>query len=108
MIRWWELARDLAGTGDFLFGALRDPLGLEPRLVALGSVVESYDRIANSDPVISDEAHQRLIEAMVATIDNPKIAKHYTRLRHANEHIQRDRFRRGLDLDRVELYEPTG
>lgn len=95
--RWWQLHERLGGTGGILFGALRDPLGLEPQLVALSSVVESYDRIVTPDPKIAQGEHDRSVAQMLASITDDQTREHYAlRLAYANEPSQGARFRRML------------
>lgn len=90
--RWWDLHHRLAGAGDFLFGVLRDPTSLEPQLITLTSVIEGYHRAFHDEPAIPAKEHNKIVERMLATIEDEEIARHYeVRLLHADETSQRQR-----------------
>lgn len=90
---WWELHDRLGGVSDFLFGALRDPMSLEPQLTTLASVTEGYHRAAHENLVLTDAEHEQLVERILAPLSEAETARHYkARLSHGNEPMQKDRF----------------
>lgn len=89
---WLRLNRDLAGTGDFLFGALEPSQTLETQLVTFGSVMESYHRAFLDDNQISNGEHEEIVAKMCAAVADESTRDLYaSRLKHANERTQRER-----------------
>jgi len=90
--RWWEIHGRLAGAGDFLFGALRDPMSLEPQLVTLASVIEGYHRAFDDGLAVCDDDHEAITRRMLETVEDAERRELYSRrLRYANELTQHDR-----------------
>jgi ApeA N-terminal domain 1 len=86
LCRWFSLHRQLGGAADFLFGALAEPLPLEPRLITMASVAEAYHRAFHDLPVIASGLHGRSAEEMVGAIEDPDLGAHYRRrLRFADQ-----------------------
>jgi hypothetical protein len=90
--RWFTLHRELGGAADFLFGALAEPLALEPRLITMASVAEAYHRVFHDLPVVEAGLHDRSVGEMVAAIEDPDLGAHYRRrLGYADQPSQNER-----------------
>jgi hypothetical protein len=92
LARWFKLHRELGGAADFLFGALAEPLPLEPRLITMASVAEAYHRVFQDLSLVESGLHERSVEQMVGAIDDDDLAAHYRRrLRFADQPSQNER-----------------
>jgi hypothetical protein len=89
---WWKVHRSLGGAADFLFGALRDPMSLEPQMITLASVIEAYHRTFHEALPFTAEHHDAIVAQMLAAIDDAHARSfHSRRLRYANQLPQKDR-----------------
>lgn len=92
LARWFRLHCELGGAADFLFGALAEPLPLEPRLITMASVAEAYHRVFHDRPVVDPGIHERSVAQMAEAIDDDGLAAHYRRrLRFADQPSQNER-----------------
>jgi hypothetical protein len=92
LARWFRLHCELGGAADFLFGALAEPLPLEPRLITMASVAEAYHRVFHDRPVVDPGIHERSVAQMADAIDDDGLAAHYRRrLRFADQPSQNER-----------------
>lgn len=95
---WWSLHERLAGTADFLFGAISPGKTLESQLTALASVIEGYHRTIDGSLAIDPAAHEANTSKMLAVIEKDPHRKIYERrLAHGNELMQEDRLKKFLD-----------
>jgi hypothetical protein len=94
VLEWIGLNEQLAGTSDFLFGALAPGQNIQTQLVTLASVIESYHRAFHQGESIPSKTHSKIVEEMCDAIDDEDFRKHYRRrLKYANELTQQDRVR---------------
>lgn len=92
LIRWWQVHARLGGAADFLFGALSEPMALEPRLVTIASVVEAYHRAFHDHPTVDPKVHEATIDSMLTRLNSKDLSAHYRRrLRYAYELAQHER-----------------
>jgi hypothetical protein len=92
LARWWHVHERLGGAADFLFGALSEPMALEPRLVTIASVVEAYHRVFHDHPTVDPKVHEAAIDSMLASLESEDLSAHYRRrLRYAYELAQHER-----------------
>jgi hypothetical protein len=92
LARWWDVHEQLGGAADFLFGALSEPMALEPRLVTIASVVEAYHRVFQDHPTVDPKVHEATVDSMLANLDSEDLRAHYRRrLRYAFELAQHER-----------------
>ncbi len=91
---WFALYEQLGGAMLFFIATLSERMFLENRLLNDMSFAESYHRTKHNEPPISDEEHNRYVEAMLETISNGSHRKHYrVRLRYAAAQGQRQRLK---------------
>lgn len=92
---WWELEGKLGSKAtSVLTSAWGSRMFLDNRLLNEMSFAESYHRIIHDKPPISDDEHDRYVEAMLATVADAGHRKHYkARLRYAAAQGQRQRLK---------------
>ena len=92
LTRWWHVHARLGGAADFLFGALSEPMALEPTFVTIASVVEAYHRVFHDHPAVDRKVHDQVVESMLASLDSEDVSSHYRRrLRYGYELAQHER-----------------